>query len=215
MKRSSSARRVAAGVPEGGQFAAWFRDEAAVDLVKQPEHPAPRVIGIDPTWFARLAPHQQRNFVEDGTVSVRDSSGDPVEVRPGIVDENADWVYRNGQCLALAVTAAEECGGEVYCQRVDLDDTDEHDQPFYNLRHAYVLTPDGELLDIQGAHGGPDDLADDDDPDSAEPLVFDNPRDALAHFDGWLEDQDTVVAEPFAKRLLAEHRLRLFTRGGS
>ncbi len=61
-------------------------------------------------------------------------------------------------------------------------------QPFYNLRHAYALTPDGLLVDIQGEHGAPEDRPEDDlDPDVApEPLIFNRPDAALDHFDGYL-----------------------------
>lgn len=168
----------------------------------------------DPDWFARLAEHQQRDLAEEGAVYVQDAGGDGVPLRPGVIDDEAAWVYQNGQCLAFAVAAAERCGGKVYCAVDDLDDVDAGGQPFYNLRHAYALTPDGELLDIAGAHGAPENLAAVDPGESGasaarpfpEPLVFDNPRDALDHFDGYLVAQDLVVAEPFAHRILADHR---------
>lgn len=198
-------RRVSSGVPEGGQFTAVVRQESAVSLGRR-SYEAPQ--NVDPEWFARLAGYQQRDLVDEGVLYIEDAGGDPVEVTPGIVDENADWVFKRGQCLALAVVAAEECGGKVYCQRVDFDDVDEAGRPFYSLKHAYVLTPDGVLIDIQGEHGAPEDLAlDDDDPEEPiDAITFDDPRAALAHFDGYLVDQQTVVAEPFAKRILAEHR---------
>lgn len=173
--------------------------------------PAPLWSGIDPDWVARLQPHQQRDLAEDGTFTLRDASGDPVEVTPGVIDDEADWVFKRGQCLSLAVALAEKTGGKVYCQRVDFGDTDENDQPFYGLRHAYVQLPDGTLLDIQGEHGAPADLDEDDEYDDAgkpvEPLTFDDPRAALAHFEGHLEEQDVVGAEPFASTVLAHHRL--------
>lgn len=198
--------RVPRGVRQGGQFTQSTRGEAGVGLAVTPPTP----VGFDAEWFSRLAPHQQHTLSEQETVTVLDASGDPIDVVPGIIDDEADWVYKRGQCLALAVALAEKTGGKVYCQRVDFDDVDADGNPFHNLGHAYVELPEGVLLDIQGEHGEPSDLTDEfgiELEDTAiEPLIFDNPRDALAHFDGYVVEQDTVAAEPFAATVLAHYR---------
>lgn len=177
-----------------------------------------RPAGVDEDWWARLESHQRRDLDESGFVTAQDAYGDPVELIPGIVDDNADWAFKRGQCLALAVAMSEQTGCEVLIQRVDFGDTDENGDPFYNLGHAYLRLPEGELLDIQGVHDEEMALTDEfgielDEATPIEPMIFpaERAREALAHFEGYIVEQDLTVAESFAARTLAEYRLGMFT----
>lgn len=91
------------------------------------------------------------------STTVLDARMIPVSVTPGVVDEAADYVYRNGQCLAFAVALAELgmtpafvlAGGDLEWER-------EHDGNFalddVDL-FVHALGYDGvELHDITGTH---------------------------------------------------------------
>ena len=193
-----------------GRFGEQPLGEVDVDLPGTVGHPTdqPVPLGVDEDWFNRLDWHQRRDLLDEGTYTVLDSGGGPCDVRPGVLDDEADWVYTNGQCLALAVAMSEKTGWPVVLTRDDLDDTDANGEPFYGLRHAFVQAPDGTLLDIRGEQGSIEDVLDGDEPlgEGATPLTFTDPHDALAHYDGYLSDQSVVGAEPFAAKVLALHR---------
>lgn len=198
-----------------GQFGEYTLGEADVDLpVATHDQPVDWLIplGVDEAWFNRLEWHQKRDLHETGAYTVLDSGGGPVDVTPGVLNDDADWVYTNGQCLALAVAMSEKTGWPVVLTRDDLGDTI-GDEPFYTLRHAYVQAPDGTLLDIRGEQGSIEDVLDGDEPlgEGAGPLVFENPYAALEHYDGFLSEQSVVGAEPFAAKVLAQHKAGVYT----
>ncbi|HEY8717224.1 hypothetical protein, partial [Pengzhenrongella sp.] len=88
--------------------------------------------------------------VDRGTRDVEDAWGRAVELTPRRLDENARWVYRNGQCLALAVAIATRQGWPVVAHTM-ASSWDDHDEPVtHELRHAYAQAPDGTLIDIYG-----------------------------------------------------------------
>jgi hypothetical protein len=182
--------------------------EADLDLDNgraQPTFEAP--IGVDPEWFAALDWHQQRDLVETGTYTVLDSGGSPCDVTPGVIDDEADRVYTNGQCLALAVAMSEQTGWPVVVTRDDLGDEIDG-EPYFTLRHALVQAPDGTLLDIRGEQGTIEDVLDGDEPmgDGATPQVFTVPHGALEEYEGFLSEQSVVAAEPFAAKVLATYK---------
>lgn len=141
-------------------------------------------------------------------VEVYDSSGSPCEVTPGVIDDEADWVYLNGQCLALAVAMSERTGWPVHLRT--LTDGDEADPTgvYANLRHAYVQAPDGALIDIRGVNDA--DIVDEECRDLdcdlyLPPRVIPaaEARTLLDEFEGYLFDQDVPTAETFVDAVLA------------
>lgn len=124
-------------------------------------------------------------------------------VTPGVLDEDASWAYKHGQCLALAVALSRRTGWPI---RVATYTEDEPDSwapggvvTHRLLRHAWVVTPGGDLLDIDGP-GGPDVIEDFD----ADVAVVDAGLcdELLAEHEGYLEHQDLDVAESFVAPLL-------------
>lgn len=142
-------------------------------------------------------------------VEVYDSSGDPVEVIPGVIDDNADWVYRNGQCLALAVAAAEETGWPVHLRTFTDGDPADPTGTYLNLRHAYLEAPDGTLIDIRGDHDPvivEEETRDFDGDLYAPPRTVPatEARALLEEFEGFLNDQDTQTAKSFVYPMLEQ-----------
>lgn len=161
--------RVPAGVPAGGQFATTAHAEADVTLTEAAEPARERVD----------APS------ESGYVTVQDASGDDIDLIPGLIDDEARYVYKNGQCLALAVAISRHTGWPMHVTTYDGgEEPDEYAPTGFaqvrELRHASVFTPAGDLLDITGQH----------DPD------------AIELYEG---DEVEVVAADEADRLLEEH----------
>lgn len=141
-------------------------------------------------------------------VEVLDSSGNPVEVTPGVLDDNADWVYHNGQCLALAVAISERTGWPVHL-RTFVDGPADPAGTYTSLRHAYVQAPDGSLIDVRGQHDA--DIVDEEcrdlDGDLYQPARIVSAERAaalLSEFDGFLERQDVDVARSFVDPVLAQ-----------
>lgn len=197
-----------------GRFGEYTLEEADVDLSTGHEEAVidwVLPLGVDEAWFDRLERHQKRDLSATGRYTVLDSGGGPVEVSPGVTDEDADWVYTNGQCLALAAAMSEKTGWPIVVTEDDLGDTGPDGEPFYNIRHAYVQAPDGTLLDIRGDQGSVEDVMDADadysfGDESRAPLTFYSPRAALENFDGWMSYQDVTAAEPFAAKVLATYK---------
>jgi hypothetical protein len=214
VQAAAAARDAARG--SDGRFGEWSLGEADPDLAAsdltshaQAVYEAP--LWADADWFSRLDWHQQRDLVETGTYTVLDSGGGPCDVTPGVIDDEADWVYTNGQCLALAVAMSEQTGWPIVVTRDDLGDTIDG-EPYFTLRHALVQAPDGTLLDIRGEQGSIDDVLDGDEPmgEGATPLVFEDPYAALEEYEGFLSEQSVAAAEPFAAKVLAQYKAGVY-----
>lgn len=143
------------------------------------------------------------------TAEVYDASGDPITLTLGVIDDEADWVYTNGQCLALAVAMSEQTGWPVVLRAFTDGDGYEDDEPvrYTNLRHAYVQQPDGSLLDIRGEHDPiiVDEECRDFDGDAyLPPRIVDShdSRVLLAEFEGYLSEQDLDTARHFVAPVL-------------
>lgn len=125
--------RIGAGTPTGGQFAASSHPESAV-LLEEP-----------PTESDQA--HPGRGLL------VTDVMGDEYELTPGVIDDDADYVFRNGQCLALAVAVSRRTGWPIVMTCFDIPErlqiSPEHHP---DLVHATVRTPEGALLDIRGSN---------------------------------------------------------------
>ena len=175
----SERNRVPAGTgSSGGQFASSGHIDTGLQLAHVPEY-----------------------------VEVFDASGDVCQLTPGVIDEEARWVYTNGQCLALAVALARRTGWPLATTTIEELDPDGAEPDGYRhhalLRHASVLTPAGDLLDINGdndaeaiEHYPEDTFVLHSSPDEVDQL--------LAEQEGHLMYQDLAVAEMFVDVVLAE-----------
>lgn len=74
-------------------------------------------------------------------VSMRTAQGIPVQITPGQVDEAAEHLYTNGQCLAYAVALARRNSWGVAVLTYDEEGL---------VGHAWAVDPDGVLVDING-----------------------------------------------------------------
>lgn len=199
-------------IPAGYAHTVVEMDGIVIDFTHRQFHPDADVPHLQPTadyyrGWRRTTPDRQAAPVE-----VYDSSGDPVEVTPGVLDDNADWVYRNGQCLALAVALSEHTGWPVHLRTfTDGDDADPAGT-YLNLRHAYVQAPDGSLVDVRGEHDADivEEEARDLDGDLCVPariVPATQARALLAEFAGFLEHQDTATAATFVEPVLRSRLL--------
>lgn len=151
-----------------------------------------------------LAPHEQSRT---GPVEVYDSSGDLCALTPGVIDDEADWVYRNGQCLALAVAISERTGWPVHLRTMIDGDPADPAGTYPNLRHAYVQAPDGTLVDVRGEHDA--DIVEEECRDldgdlylPARVVPAAQARALLGEFEGFLFDQDLDAARMFVDPVL-------------
>ena len=128
-------------------------------------------------------------------VELEDSWGDPVEVTPGVINDETRWIYLNGQCLALAVAIATENDWPVVVHTSEYDpeginDDGDPEQP--TIKHAYALGPDGTLYDIDGENDREAlELS------GNETLTEYKPIEARFYFEGDLSEQDYVTAASF------------------
>ena len=72
------------------------------------------------------------------------ANGFSLRVTPGVIDESAERLYTQGQCLAFATELAKKLGSN---RVVAFISTDEN-----TLIHAYAEGSDGKLYDIEGEH---------------------------------------------------------------
>lgn len=173
--------RVPPGVPTGGRYTVQSRAESEVALGGE--------VGSD---------------AEPEFVTVKDSSGDPIDLAPGVINDEAQWAYTHGQCLALAAAISRRTGWPVRTVSIVEREPDADEPGGYRenhlLRHATVLTPDGDLLDITGPQD-PEAVECDDD----EVIVLTPTADLdrlLAEHEGFLEEQNLAAAETFVQPVL-------------
>ena len=95
----------------------------------------------------------------------------PVAVTPGVIDDEAEYAYRNGQCIALSLALAKETGWPIVVQLSKPGDPwweekthGTHIPPeqatagwMYHFVHSLVMSPERTLLDISGEYE-PDDF---------------------------------------------------------
>lgn len=113
--------------------------------------------------------HATRDIYEQGIGQmfwVEDSWGDGSDLVGGQLDDEARFVFRNGQCLALAVELAKAAGTNMVAIWVDeteeasydpetseaLFDKDGNPIPlvYDAIIHAHAIASDGKLYDIDG-----------------------------------------------------------------
>lgn len=78
-------------------------------------------------------------------ILVRDARGMNVALTPGVLDDNARHLYKNGQCLALALALARsrpDTGISVLAYEADDGRT--------AVQHAWAVAPNGALVDVDG-----------------------------------------------------------------
>lgn len=118
-------------------------------------------------------------------VTLPDNENQPVRIRPGVLDADAEWLFRRGQCLALAVAISKRTGWSLHLRTFSDDDG----VPW--LRHAYVQAPDGALVDVNGINDAD--------------IVDEECRD----LDGDLADAPRVIASEDADLLLEDYQGQL------
>lgn len=59
------------------------------------------------------APKSQKSLKDNKPVMMKLANGGEVEITPGLIDDNAIKLYKEGQCMAFATTLAERKGGKV------------------------------------------------------------------------------------------------------
>ena len=79
-------------------------------------------------------------------VEVLDARGGTVRLRPGVLDADADYAFKNGQCLAMAYAIARDRGWGVAVATY----YDDHVGSL--VRHAWASGPDGAFYDVRGEH---------------------------------------------------------------
>lgn len=150
------------------------------------------------------------------TASALDAYGNVCEVTPGVIDERAEHLYTQGQCLALAVATARRTGQDLVvkwgytCQYQPGDD--EYEEWIDHVSVANdgqaVLACEADMIDIHGAQRlGPNDLSDDhaDEEDwSYETFPADAIEANLAALEAALpQAQNYELADTFVEPMLA------------
>lgn len=157
------------------------------------------------TKFTELRHHEANPtdlsaMATPGVVEVEDTWGDKVEVTPGQLNDATRWIYRNGQCLALAVAIAEEKDWPVviHMSEYDPEALDEDGDPeSATVKHAYAQGPDGTLYDIDGMfHPEAIELS------GNEILKVFTPGSAAFYFESDMSEQDYDTAASFTTHAL-------------
>lgn len=151
---SANQPRKPAGTPAGGQWAPMAHAEPEVDLVPE-RHRSDRSV--------------PKPSEDQAPITVGTHQG-PVQLTPGVIDDQATLAFHNGHCISLAKAMSDETGwpvvahlsrpGDLSFERGVDGSTITADLPFDAWAdafvHAMVEAPDGSLVDIDGAHN-PDD----------------------------------------------------------
>lgn len=137
----------------------------------------------------------------DDEVALRGSMDD-VPVRVGVRDDNSSYVFKAGQCHALALALNERTGWPIVSVGPSECVCDEHDDDSAGVcacqvSHLAVRSPDGDLVDIDGPVPEEDFLqAHDPDNDSVRQLADDRLGKILYGDDPWLPP-DMATARGF------------------
>lgn len=93
----------------------------------------------------RLEPDVEMSF--DG-VEVVDTYDNQLRLTPGLVDDNARRLFRNGHCASLALAIHDRCpdGWGLAVLEVFVDDDE------VEVVHVAVRSPNGQYLDVDGLH---------------------------------------------------------------
>lgn len=95
-----------------------------------------------------------------------DTARGKVLVTPGVIDDDAEYAYTNGQCIALSLALAEATGWPIVAHLARPGNPDWErrthgrqiaresatDGWFYSFVHTLVRTPHDLLLDIRSGH---------------------------------------------------------------
>ena len=100
---------------------------------------------------------------EENIVYVEDNWGSHFELKEGVLDDQARYIFRNGQCLALATQLAKHFGTDkitvvsMITESDDYDDVYEREgkepieEAYRHIIHAYANADDGDALwDVDG-----------------------------------------------------------------
>lgn len=133
------------------------------------------------------------DFTPGEPVTRTTARGLSVKVTPGVVDENADLLYKNGQCVAMARAIAEERGWGVAVATYSEEGL---------VKHAWAVDENGTFWDVQGENGR--DLIEEEMDDDEEIAVYRSDElDSLEEdLEGKIGPQDVPLARTFVKNLL-------------
>lgn len=103
-----------------------------------------------------------------------DSAKGKIRIKPGVIDDDAQYVYKNGQCIALALALNKLTGWPIIAHLARPGDLEGMSRLngrsigiaqatngwFYDFVHAMVLTRERRLVDIDGT-ANPEDYLED------------------------------------------------------
>lgn len=157
-----------------------------------------------------------------------DTARGKVSVTPGVIDDDAEYAYTNGQCIALSLALAEATGWPIVAHLArpgnpdwerrthgrQISRAEATDGWFYSFVHTLVRTPQDLLLDIRAEHDPEDYCIDGSYRYGTTALVDCDATtlraalaDALRHGAVKMK-QDTETAAVFAAELLRDYRSR-------
>jgi hypothetical protein len=147
-------------------------------------------------------------------VDVEDSGGDVHEVRAGVLDEDTQWLFMNGQCLALATELSKELGSDqmftIYHEEEgDILWDEENNEPLLDEDgdeqyetvqipfHVMAMDNQGNLWDVMGKTQVQDLVLDEE-----HKTVTHSVNGTLARFEGFLSNQNYNFARSFSSTIL-------------
>lgn len=125
----------------------------------------------DPGGRFATKPADEPAAVLPEPVTVRDAYGMRVAVTPGQLDDDADYVLMNGQCVGLAVAIAQDRGWGVAVHTYT-------DQGL--VKHAYAVDEDGTYWDVRGEN---------------DPAIVEEDMDPDDHLEHYRPDEVRFVLE--------------------
>lgn len=135
-------------------------------------------------------------FTSDPVVRTS-APGMSVSITPGVVDESADFLYKNGQCVALATAIAQDRGWGVAVATYSDEGL---------VKHAWAVDESGALWDVDGSH---DRAAIEEALDEDEEIEVYRPQEVALlaeELEGRIGQQDVPLARTFVPAVLSgEH----------
>lgn len=149
---------------------------------------------------------------------VEDNWGDTSLLKAGVLNEEANWILKNGQCLGFAAELAEKFGTDriavisVEEESDELAWDEELNQPaldedgseymlrYRNIVHAYAIDTSGNYWDIDGMRA-PDSF----ELSSDEQFDEHSTADAIASYEGFMSEQDREWSSSLIKPMLERH----------
>lgn len=132
-------------------------------------------------------------------VRLKSAPGDTLLLPTDSITRDVDWIYLNGQCLAMANAMSERMTGMVVIHTLGSYWLGDGDITSPTIRHAYALAEDGSAWDVRG---------DNDlqvlELEEGEELLTMTPSEAQERFSGVLPPQDYEIARVYADMVIEE-----------